>query len=152
MRILIVLFLCIVSLSFAETKKIMIDLKTGDFESFDKAFLNGLPGTIDYFSSQGETVEVAVVIHGDAYKFFVQNLNNTSYGMDESLVKHQESIQQRLEEMLKKYRIHLEVCMSGMHKRGILSEDLYPFVTPIKSAMVGLAKWQNEEYAYVPLH
>lgn len=152
MRILIVLFLCMVSLSFAETKKIMIDLKTGDFESFDKAFLKGLPGTIDYFSSQGETVDVAVVIHGDAYKFFVQNLNNTSYGMDESLVKHQELIQQRLEEMLKKYRIHLEVCMSGMHKRGILSQDLYPFVTPIKSAMVGLVKWQNEGYAYVPLH
>lgn len=152
MRILIVLFLCMVSLSFAETKKIMIDLKTGDFESFDKAFLNGLPGTIDYFSSQGKTVDVAVVIHGDAYKFFVQNLNNTSYGMDESLVKHQELIQQRLEEMLKKYRIHLEVCMSGMHKRGILSQDLYPFVTPIKSAMVGLVKWQNEAYAYVSLH
>lgn len=152
MRILILLFLCMVSLSFAETKKIMIDLKTGDFESFDKAFLSGLPGTIDYFSFQGDTVDVAVVIHGDAYKFFVQNLNNTSYGMDESLVKHQELIQQRLEEMLKKYRIHLEVCMSGMHKRGILSQDLYPFVTPIKSAMIGLVKWQNEGYAYVPLH
>lgn len=152
MRILIVLFLCMVSFSFAETKKIMIDLKTGDFESFDKAFLSGLPGTIEYFATQGDSVEVAVVIHGDAYKFFVQKLSNTSYGLDESLAKHQESIQQRLEEMVKKYRIRMEVCMSGMHKRGILSEDLYPFVTPIKSAMVGLVKWQNEGYAYVPLH
>lgn len=152
MRILVILFLCMVSFSFAETKKIMIDLKTGDLESFDKAFLNGVPGTIEHFATQGESVEVAVVIHGDAYKFFVQNLNNTSYGLDESLAKHQESIQQRLEQMVKKYRIHLEVCMSGMHKKGILSEDLYSFVTPIKSAMVGLVKWQNEGYAYVPLY
>ena len=152
MRILILLFLCMVSLTFAETKKFMIDLKTGDIETFNKAFLGGVPGTIEYFTSQGDNVEVAVVIHGDAYKFFVQNLGNTQYGLDTSLSEQQEMIYQRLQEILKKYRIHFDICMSGMHKKGILSEDLYPFVTPIKSAMVGLVKWQNEGYAYIPLY
>lgn len=152
MRILVVLFLCMVSLSFAETKKFMIDLKTGDFETFNKAFLGGVSGTIEYFTSQGDNVEVAVVIHGDAYKFFVQNLENTQYGVDQSLVERQESIRQRLEEIEKKYHIHFDICMSGMHKKGILTEDIYPFVTPIKSAMVGLVKWQNKGYAYVPLY
>ena len=151
-RILVLLFLCMVSLSFAETKKFMIDLKTGDFETFNKAFLGGVSGTIEYFTSQGDNVEVAVVIHGDAYKFFVQNLGNTTYGLDNSLVAQQETIHQRLQEIVKKYRVHFDICMVGMHKKGILSEDLYPFVTPIKSAVVGLVKWQNDGYAYVPIY
>ncbi|HEX5329791.1 DsrE family protein [Sulfuricurvum sp.] len=146
------LLLCLGTFAFADTKKFMIDLKTGDFETFDKVILSGMPGTIDYFRGQGDTVEVAVVIHGDAYKFFVKNLENTQYGVDKSLVERQESIQKRLEEIEKKYQVHLEICMSGMHKKGILTEDIYPFVTPIKSAMVGLVKWQNEGYGYIPVH
>lgn len=152
MRLVLMLFIFMVSVSFAETKKFMIDLKTGDMESFSNQLLIGVPGTIDYFTSLGDTVEVAVVIHGEAYKFFVQNLENTQYGMDKKLVENQETILKRLEEIEKKYRIHFDICMSGMHKKGILSEDIYPFVTPIKSAMVGLVKWQNAGFAYVPAH
>jgi hypothetical protein len=152
MRLALFILLFTLTFAFADTKKFMIDLKTGDLESFSNQLLVGVPGTIDYFTAQGDTIDVAVVIHGEAYKFFVQNLDNTQYGMDKSLVNHQEEIHKRLEEIEKKYHIHLDICMSGMHKKGILSEDLYPFVTPIKSAMVGLVKWQNAGYAYVPAH
>ena len=110
------------------------------------------PGIVDYFSAQGVTVEVAVVIHGESYKFFINNLENTQYGLDKSLVEHQEVIRKRLEEIEKKYKIHFEICMVGMHKKGILTEDIYPFVTPIKSAMVGLVKWQNAGFAYIPVY
>ncbi len=151
MRAALIILMFMVTISFAESKKFMIDLKTGDLDTFSREFLVGVPGTIDYFISQGDTVEVAVVIHGDAYKFFVQNLDNTQYAMDKLLVDHQESIHQRLEEIEKKYKVHMDICMAGMHKKGILSEDIYPFVTPIKSAMVGLVKWQNQGFAYIPV-
>lgn len=152
MRFALFVLLLGATLVFGDTKKFMVDLKTGDMESFSNQLLIGVPGTIDYFTAQGDKVEVAVVIHGDAYKFFVQNLDNTQYGMDKALVDRQEAIRKRLEEIEKKYHIRMEICMNGMHKKGILSEDLYPFVTPIKSAMVALVKWQNAGYAYVPAH
>jgi intracellular sulfur oxidation DsrE/DsrF family protein len=152
MRFSFLLLVFAITLAFADTKKFMIDLKTGDMESFSNQLLVGVPGTIDYFTAQGDKVEVAVVIHGEAYKFFVENLDNTQYGMDKALAERQDAIRKRLEEIEKKYHIRMEICRNGMHKKGILSEDLYPFVTPIKSAMVGLVKWQNKGYAYVPVH
>lgn len=152
MRLALILLVLAATFAFADTKKFMIDLKTGDMESFNNQLLVGVPGTIDYFTAQGDKVEVAVVIHGEAYKFFVENLDNTQYGMDKVLVEHQDAIHKRLEEIEKKYHIRMEICMNGMHKKGILSEDLYSFVKPIKSAMVGLVKWQNAGYAYVPAH
>jgi len=152
MRFALFILLFVVTIAFADTKKFVIDLKTGDREAFSNQLLVGVPGTIDYFRAQGDTVEVAVVIHGEAYKFFVDNLDNTQYGLDKSLVEHQEVIHKRLDEIEKKYNIHFDICMSGMHKKGILTEDLYSFVTPIKSAMVGLVKWQNGGFAYTPIH
>ncbi|WP_294913553.1 DsrE family protein [Sulfuricurvum sp. UBA5598] len=146
---LVLIVLCVVSLSYAETKKIVVDLTTGSMESFTTRFLGGVPGTIDYFAAQGNRVEVAVVIHGDAYKFFVEKLENTQYGVDEKLAADQESIHKRLAEIQKKYNITFEMCQTGMHAKGILTQDIYPFVTPIKSAMIGLVKWQNAGYAYI---
>ncbi len=151
MKFALIVLVLAATFAFADTKKFMIDLKTGDMESFNNQLLVGVPGTIDYFTAQGDKVEVAVVIHGEAYKFFVENLDNTQYGMDKALAERQDAIRKRLVEIEKKYHIRMEICMNGMHRKGILSEDLYPFVTPIKSAMVGLVKWQNAGYAYVPV-
>jgi intracellular sulfur oxidation DsrE/DsrF family protein len=148
---LILILVWTVSLSLAETKKVVVDLTTGGMESFTTRFLGGVPGTVDYFAAQGNRVDVAVVIHGDAYKFFVANLENTQYGVDEKLAANQESIHRRLAEIQKKYNIKFEMCQTGMHSKGILTQDIYPFVTPIKSAMIGLVKWQNAGYAYIPV-
>ena len=152
MRLALILLLLAATFAFADTKKFVIDLKTGDMDSFNNQLLVGVPGTIDYFTAQGDKVEVAVVVHGESYKFFVENLDNTQYGMDKALAERQDAIRKRLVEIEKKYHIRMEICMNGMHRKGILSEDIYPFVTPIKSAMVGLVKWQNKGYAYVPVH
>jgi len=152
MRLALILLLLAATFAFADTKKFVIDLKTGDMDSFNNQLLVGVPGTIDYFTAQGDKVEVAVVVHGESYKFFVENLDNTQYGMDKALAERQDAIRKRLVEIEKKYHIRMEICMNGMHRKGILSEDLYPFVTPIKSAMVGLVKWQNAGYAFVPVH
>lgn len=151
MRLAFILLFLTVTFLFAETKKIMVDLKTGNLDAFTTQFLVGVPGTADYFIAQGDSVEIAVVIHGDAYKFFVQNLENTQYGVDQSLVENQEKLHKRLLEIIGKYKMTLEICQVGMNKRGILTEDIYPFVKPIKSAMVGLVKWQSKGYAYIPL-
>ncbi|MEW5832230.1 MAG: DsrE family protein [Campylobacterota bacterium] len=152
MRKALLILLCAVSLAYGGTKKFVVDLTTGETPTLMTRFFGGVPGTADHFVAQGDRVEIAVVIHGEAYKYFVRNLENTQYGVDEKLAADQESILQRLEAMRKKYNITFEVCQSGMHRKGILTEDLYPFVRPIPSAMIGLVKWQNEGYSYIPVH
>lgn len=152
MRYLFILFYLLSALTLADTQKIMIDLKTGDMDSFTTRFIGGVSSTADHFIAQGDTVSIAVVIHGEAYKFFVENLERTQYGVDQPLVANQEVLYKKLIAFQKKYNVILEICQVGMNKKGILSEDIYPFVTPIKSAMTGLVKWQNRGYAYIPIH
>jgi len=152
MRKALLILVCAVSLAYGGTKKFVVDLTTGETSTLMTRFFGGVPSTADYFAARGERVEIAVIIHGEAYKYFVKNLENTQYGVDEKLAADQETILAKLEAMRKKYAITLEVCQSGMHRKGILTQDLYPFVTPIPSAMIGLVKWQNEGYSYIPVH
>jgi uncharacterized protein len=151
-RLALFILLFAVTFVFADTQKIMIDLKTGDMDAFSTRFIGGVSSTADYFIAQGDTVSIAVVIHGEAYKFFVENLEHTQYGVDQPLVTNHEALYQKLMAFQKKYNVTLDICQVGMNKKGILTEDIYPFVTPIKSAMVGEVKWQNRGYAYIPIH
>ena len=96
--------------------------------------------------------EPDVVVHGDAYKFFIEKLENTQYGTDPKLTEEQEAIHKRLTEIENRYGMKIEICQVGMNKRGILTEDLYPFAKPIRSSMTGLIRWQNAGYAYIPIH
>ncbi len=151
MRIIVLIFLMSVTLVFADSKKIVIDLTSGDMKTFQSRLLSGVPGMVGYFKEKNDTVDVVVVIHGDAYKFFIQNLENTQYKNDKGLVIAQKELRQKLDNLHKEYPVTFEMCSVGMEKKKILPDDLYKFVTPIHSAMVGLAAWQNEGYAYLPV-
>jgi len=151
MRIITLIFLMSVTLIFADSKKIVVDLTSGNIKTFQSRFLSGVPGMIRYFKTKNDTVDVVVIIHGDAYKFFVQNLGNTQYKSDKELATAQEELRLRLDNFHKEYPVTFEICSVGMKKRKILPGDLYKFATPIPSAMVGLAVWQNRGYAYLPI-
>lgn len=143
------LFLLSTHLS-AATQKFVIDLTTGDLETFKSRLFSGIPGAVNHFKQQGDDTEIVVVIHGNAYKFFVENLENTKFWADEQLANAQDELREKLAKLRKNHTITFEMCRVGMQRRGILSEDLYKFVTPIPSSMIGLIKWQNQGYAYIP--
>lgn len=151
MRFSALILLLIATFAFSDTQKIVVDLTTGDIETFKTRLLSGLPGTIKYFTDRGDRVDAAVVIHGDAYKYFVENLENTKFWADEQLANAQEELRKKLTDMRKTYGITFEMCQTGMSKRGILSADIYKFVIPIKSATAGLVAWQNKGHAYIPI-
>ena len=152
MRLSLVFLFLLLTLLPASTQKVLVDLTTGDLETIKTRLLSGLPGVAKHFKQSGDDVEIAVVIHGDAYKFFVENLENTKFWADEQLANAQDELRQKLGALRKEYGIVFEMCQVGMNRRGILSEDIYKFVTPIPSAMIGLVKWQNMGYAYIPVH
>ena len=152
MRFSSLFFLLFLTFLPAASQKILIDLTTGDLETIKTRILSGLPGAVKHFKQAGDDVQVTVVIHGDAYKFFVENLENTKYWADEQLANSQDELREKLAALRKDYGFVFEMCQAGMRRRGILTEDIYKFVTPIPSAMIGLITWQNRGYAYVPVN
>ena len=130
--------------------KVVFDLTTGDFKTFEKIILSGIPVQKTHFESKMEELDVSVVIHGDAYKFFVKNLAKSPYKNDTVLAKLQETFLKRLSGSVNTYKVSYFMCESGMKRNKILKENVYDFVTLVPTSTIGLIEKQNEGYAYIP--
>lgn len=89
-----------------------------------------------------------MIIHGDAYKFFLKDLNNSIYKDDKELRESQVELGKRLKSLSENYSVEFEICQSGMKSRGISTEAIYKFVKPVYSAFSSIIEWQNRGYAY----
>lgn len=130
--------------------KVVFDLTTGDTKTFEKIILSGIPVQKTHFENKMEELDVAVVIHGDAYKFFVKNLADTPYKKDSVLAKLQETFLKRLSGSVNTYKVSYLMCESGMKRNKILKENVYDFVTLVPTSTIGLIEKQNDGYAYIP--
>ncbi|HEX5670149.1 MAG TPA: DsrE family protein, partial [Sulfuricurvum sp.] len=132
--------------------KVVLNVTTGDYKTFEKSVLSGIPAHKTYFENKMEELEVAVIIHGDAYKYFVKNPASTKYKNEALLLKTREVMEKRLQGLNRDYHVEFLMCGVGMKKNDISEKDIYPFVTPIANATVGLIEKQNAGYAYIPVH
>lgn len=130
--------------------KVVFDLTTGDSSTFEKIILSGIPVQKTHFENKMQELDVAVVIHGDAYKFFVKNLSQSPYKNDTALWKLQETFSKRLAGSVNTYKVAYFMCESGMKRKKITKETLYDFVTLVPTSTIGLIEKQNEGYAYIP--
>lgn len=94
----LLLLLMFLSTVFAEegVKQVVFDLTTGDPKVFEKKVLSGIAHQKSHYEGKLQELEVSIVIHGDAYKFFVQNLQNTEYKNDKVLAAKQVEYGKRL--------------------------------------------------------
>jgi len=90
-----------------------------------------------------------VVIHGDAYKFFMKDLNNTAYKYQKALVSKQKELEKRLSSLAKQYDVKFFVCEVGVKSRNLNPKAFYPFVSMVHNAGIGLIDAQNDGYAYL---
>lgn len=132
-------------------KKVVFDLTTGDQKKFEQTVLSGIVKNKNHYESIMEELEVAVVIHGDAYKFFVKNLASSPYGKDHELRSLQDSLEKRLRSSVDNYHVKFYICQVGMNHLKIAKENIYDFVTVVPTASIGLIDRQNEGYAYIPI-
>lgn len=150
MRKIIFLLLFIINISLAdENPKVVINLTTGDLSRFNIYLLSGLANSAEYYKNQLKEIKVVVVIHGDAYKFFIKDLQNSPYKNDKELLEHQKEIISKLESLVKNYKVKFQMCEAGMKSKKINKETLYDFVELIPNAFIGLVDWQNKGYAYI---
>lgn len=131
-------------------KKVVFDLTLGDQKAFERKVLSGIVKNKDYYESTMQELDVAVVIHGNAYKFFVKNLSTTPYKKERELISAQESFEKRLRSLTTHYNVKFYICQAGLNELKIPKENIYDFVTPVVTSTIGLIDRQSEGYVYIP--
>lgn len=152
MKKLLLLITLISSLIAEESvKKVVFDLTTGDPKVFEKKILSGIANQKIYYEGKLQELDVAIVIHGNAYKFFVKNLQNTEYKSDKILLQKHNEYTTRLTSLVDTYDVSVYMCDVGRRKHQLDTKDLYDFVEIVPNSTIGLIEKQNEGYAYVPI-
>lgn len=138
--------------SLAETKKAVFDLTSGDNEKIEARIVNNIKFLSDYYGKQKIEFKAVVVISGKSYKYFIEDLDNSPFKDDKELLAAQKKLRPLLKELNDNYSVRFDMCGQGMKARKIKAESLYSFVNSDKMKYVYLVDWQNEGYAYIPIH
>jgi len=149
--------LCILLLSMGilyaqeDTAKIVYDLTTKELKDFERKILKGIVANKAHYESTLRELDVAVVIHGGAYKFFIKEPGRSKFKDDKALLSSHKTLAKRIESMVKTYDVQFFICRVGMRKHGLEEEDIYDFIQIIPNTTIGLTDKQNEGYAYIPV-
>ena len=142
-------------LSFAQANddihKAVYDLTTGDLKTFEKRLLKGVVAHKAYYAGKFQELEVAVVIHGGAYKFFLRDIKNSEFKTDKKLVAVYPELRKRIRSLAENYDIKFYMCNIGKERHKIQNTNLAKFVELIPNSTLGLIDKQNEGFAYLPL-
>ncbi len=114
--------------------------------------MSGIAFNKTHYENKFEKLDVAVVIHGDAYKFFIDDLAHSPYKNDAALRKAHDHLSKRLTAMASTYEVEFIMCEAGMKSHKIDKNTLYNFVKLTPSSTIGLIDKQNEHFSYVPIH
>jgi uncharacterized protein len=134
-----------------DSKKVVFNLTTGDMKVFETKILSGIANFKAHYQTTLEDLDVAVVIHGEAYKFFIENLSSSPYKDNIELKKNHDALSKRLLSMSELYNVEFLICQRGMKKLKIKDETLYSFVKIVPNSTIGLIDKQNDGYAYIPV-
>lgn len=132
-------------------RKAVFDLTTGKMKTFEQRILSGVARYTAHYQGQMEEFDAVVVIHGDAFKFFVKDLANSPYKDQTELVKANNDLKTRIAAASDIYNVKFLMCEANMLKAKLKQEDIYPFVKIVPSSSMGLIEKQNEGYAYIPV-
>jgi intracellular sulfur oxidation DsrE/DsrF family protein len=135
-----------------KTAQVVYDLTTTDMEIFERKILKAIVANKAHYESSLSELDVTVVIHGDAYKFFTKNPLNSIYKEDKVLIENYKTLTKRIASMVENYEVEFLMCKAGMSKRELKKSDIYKFVTIIPNSTIGLIDKQNEGYAYIPVN
>jgi intracellular sulfur oxidation DsrE/DsrF family protein len=132
-------------------KKVVFDLTTGDLKVFEKKVLSGIAHQKSYYEGKMEELQAAVVIHGDAYKFFVKDVSSSPFKDDKELQKESAQLATRISSLVDTYDVEFLMCDAGRKSNKIKLENIYDFVKIVPNSTIGLIDKQNEGYAYIPI-
>jgi hypothetical protein len=135
----------------SDVKKVVFDLTTSNLTTIEKRLINGVAFSNKHYQSASTVLDNRVVIHGDAYKFFVKDILKTKCKEDKKLQAKAKDIHEKLASLANRYNVKFLMCGVGMKAREIEKDNILDFVEVIPSAMIGLIDAQNDGYAFVPI-
>jgi len=152
-KILLTLLLIFSTLSAEErSAKVVYDLRTKDLANFELRILKSIVANKTYYQGKLRELDVTVVIHGGAYRFFaIDPSKNSFFNEDKALMKNYKTLAKRIKTMSDTYDVEFLICGVGMKKKNLTKKDIYPFVSVIPNSTIGLIDRQNEGYAYIPI-
>lgn len=136
----------------AADQKAVFDLTSGDAAVIEKHLVRNIEALADYYRANQITFKLVVVISGDAYKYFVEDIENSPYSGEPGLKEAQKKLAPRLERLHREHGVEFDMCKAGMKARKIGRELLYGYVRSDLNKSVYLIQWQNKGYAYMPVH
>ena len=134
-----------------ESAKVVYDLTTKDIATFEKKILSAIAVNKTHYEKSLRELDVTVVIHGGAYRFFATDPAKSVYKNDKALLKTYKDLAQRLKTMADTYEVEFLMCGVGMRKNKLKAKDVYSFVEVVPNSTIGLIDKQNEGYAYIPI-
>lgn len=152
MRVVVLLLMFLSMLRADENVvKVVFDLTTGDLKNFERQVLSGIAVHKTHYEGTLKELEVAVVIHGNAYKFFVKDAKHPHLDKEKALREVHAALSKRIASMADTYDVKFFICRSGMRAKKLEEEDIYDFVEIIPTSTIGLIDKQNEGFAYIPI-
>ncbi len=134
-----------------ENLKVVYDLTTKNIAKIELNILKGIVAHKIYFQKDFKELDVTVVIHGGAYRYFVKDPSTTIYKNDKELIKNYAELKKRLASLADTYDVEFLMCGVGMRHNKMQEKDIVPFVTVIPNSSIGLIERQNQGYAYIPV-
>lgn len=153
MKKIVLAMMLLVGLSSAAdiTPKLVIDLTAGNIETFEKKVLKAIVVNKNHYESQLQELEVAVVIHGSAYKFFVNDPSKTKFKDDKALLANYKEFHTRLKSLASTYSVEFYACKVGMTNNKLEDKDMLDFVKIVPTSTIALIDKQNRGYAFLPV-
>jgi len=131
--------------------KVVYDLTTKDVAGFERRILSATVKNKSYYEGKLRELDVAVVVHGGAYRFFVKDPAQTEYNDDKALMANYKDLAKRIKTLATTYEVEIFLCGAGMPKHKLEKKDMVDFIEIIPNSTIGLIDKQNEGYAYVPV-
>ena len=131
--------------------KVVYDLRTGDAKKIS-TLTKSIKAVATHYIEKKKNYKIAVVIGGDSYKFFVDDLKFSPYDEDLELKKFKPKIESKLRELSDVYDVNFTMCDVGIEARAIPEDSLYDFVEAKKTRTIYVIEFQNDGYAYIPIH
>jgi intracellular sulfur oxidation DsrE/DsrF family protein len=134
-----------------ESAKLVLDLTTGSVENFDRNILQSIAYNKTHYANSLKELEVAVVIHGEAYRFFVKDLQSTSFKNDTKLLKVYKDLKKRVATMSDTYEVEFLMCRAALSRHKLKESDIVEFVKIVPNSTIALIDKQNEGFTYLPV-
>ena len=131
--------------------KVVYDLRTGDVKIITSK-LQSIKAVANHYINKKKEYKIAVVIGGDAYKFFVDDIQFSPYDNDAELKALKPKIGPKIKELAEVYDVNFTICDVGIEYRAIPEDALYEFVEAKETRSIYLIEFQNNGYAYIPIH